>query len=142
MPVMLWPLLRALPWKWIGLALAIIGLIIGIDHRGYERGFHKRDAGIAAMQAAAAQQEAAMALKAQQAADTYAARTAALQPIIVHSVDKVQTYAQTPAGRVECLSAERVSSILQDRAQLAAATESGAGPVSASPDSAAHPDQR
>lgn len=45
----IWAILSKLPWKWIGIGLAILALVIGIDHRGYQRGFHKRDAEIAAL---------------------------------------------------------------------------------------------
>lgn len=42
-----WSALRALPWRWIGLGLAVLSLVLWIDHRGYSRGFHKRDAEVA-----------------------------------------------------------------------------------------------
>ena len=45
------------------------------------------------------------------AADAYAQRTAALQPLIVHSKDTVTTYAQTPAGSAACSAPERVLGI-------------------------------
>ena len=59
----------------------------------------------------AAKQEAANNGRLATAADGYAQRTAALQPIILHSKDTVTTYAQTPAGRVSCLGADRVHGI-------------------------------
>ena len=42
-----WTALKGLPWKWIGLGLAIVALILWIDHRGYRRGFHSRDTEVA-----------------------------------------------------------------------------------------------
>ena len=123
-------------------ALIIIGLVIGIDHRGYQRGLHRRDAEIAAMQAAAAKQEAQNAEKVAQAANDYAAKVSAMQPIILRSTDKVTTYAQTPAGRAECLDASRVSTILEDRAALAAASTGSNGSLPARTDPATQPDQR
>ena len=127
---------------YIAAFLALVGAYLWIDHRGYQRGFHKRDAEIATAQAAAAKQEAENAEKARKAADDYATKVAAMQPIVIRSIDKVKEYAQTPAGRAECLSAERVSSILQDRAALAAASAGSGGPVQAGSDPAAQPDQR
>jgi hypothetical protein len=41
--------LSKLPWKWIGVGLAVLGLVLWIDHRGYQRGFHKRDPEVAAL---------------------------------------------------------------------------------------------
>ncbi|MFC3579144.1 hypothetical protein [Sphingomonas hylomeconis] len=45
------------------------------------------------------------------ASETYAARLAAREPIILRSTDTVRTYAETPAGRVLCLAPDRVSGI-------------------------------
>lgn len=136
-----WAFLRPfLPY--IAGAVALVAAILWIDHRGYQRGFHRRDAEIAAMQAAAARQEALNAERVRQASDAYAAKVSAMQPIIVRSIDKVQTYAQTPAGRAECLGADRVSSILQDRAALAAAAESGSGLLQSSPDTSPSANKR
>ena len=53
------------------------------------------------------------------AANGYAARVAALKPIIVRSTDTVREYAQTAAGRAVCLGADRVRGIDALDAELA-----------------------
>ena len=53
------------------------------------------------------------------AADGYAARVAALKPIILRSTDTVREYAQTAAGRAVCLGADRVRGIDALDAELA-----------------------
>lgn len=45
------------------------------------------------------------------AAQTYADRLAAREPIILRSTDTVREYAQTNAGRARCLGADRVRGI-------------------------------
>lgn len=70
------------------------------------------------------------------AADTYAARLAAREPIIVQSTREVREYAATPAGRALCRDADRVRSIDLLDAQLATApitTDGGASPVPPEP---------
>lgn len=64
------------------------------------------------------------------ASDAYAARIAALQPIIVRSTDTVRTYAETPSGHASCLGADRVRGLDELDASVAAgATASSAEPV-------------
>ena len=64
------------------------------------------------------------------ASDTYAARTPALQSIIVRSTDTVRTYAKTSAGRASCLGADRVRGFDELDACIAAgAAASRAEPV-------------
>lgn len=48
MPAIL-AILTKLPWKWIGIGLVVVGLLLAIDHRGYQRGKHSRDAQVAAL---------------------------------------------------------------------------------------------
>lgn len=50
------------------------------------------------------------------AAETYADRLAATQPIVLHDKETVDHYAQTDAGRVLCLKPDRLLGIEQDRA--------------------------
>jgi len=69
---------------------------------------------------------------------TFADKITALQPVIVRSTDTVTKYAQTPAGAVECLSADRVHGIDADAAALglfsAPATPGGVNPLPPIPD--------
>jgi hypothetical protein len=44
-----WSLLKKLPWKWIGLAVAVASILIAIDARGYSRGRHSRDDEVGAL---------------------------------------------------------------------------------------------
>lgn len=62
---------------------------------------------------------AANADRVSKAVETYATRTAALQPLIVRSTDTVRTYAETPAGRAACLDADRVRGLDELDASLA-----------------------
>lgn len=55
--------------------------------------------------------EARWATASASAAQTYADRLAAREPIIVRSTDTVRSYAQTDAGRARCLGADRVRGI-------------------------------
>lgn len=55
-----------------------------------------------------ADQERGFALTIVDAVERQAARTAAREPIIVHSTNTVREYAQTDAGRAHCLGADRV----------------------------------
>lgn len=52
------------------------------------------------------------------AQQNFAANNARIDPIIVRSTDKVIQYAQTDAGRANCLAPDRVQDILLDRAAL------------------------
>lgn len=52
------------------------------------------------------------------AAEAFADRAAALRPEIIHSTEVVREYAETDAGRVVCLGADRVRGIEQDAARL------------------------
>jgi hypothetical protein len=84
----------------------------------------------------AEEQKAAWADGIAHAAQDYAQRLSDRQPIILHSKDTVTQYAQTPAGRVPCLAADRVHGIDQLDEGLAAAARHVAGPV---PDPASAP---
>lgn len=72
------------------------------------------------------------------AAQTYADRLSAREPIILHSTNTVREYAQTDAGRARCLGADRVRGIdALDAAlfaQPAEASGSGDATVPADPD--------
>lgn len=67
------------------------------------------------------------------AADGYAARLAALKPIILRSTDTVREYAQTAAGRAVCLGAVRVRGIDALDAELAEDPEPARGGARAVP---------
>lgn len=66
------------------------------------------------------------------AGDAYAARLAAREPIILESTNTLREYAQTDAGRVRCLGADRVrglDGLATDLADAARSTAGGAGTV-------------
>ena len=109
---------KLIPWA-ISVGLAI-GLLLTIAQLRLERAECQRDR--AQAEAAAAAIEAANAARKSAAADAFAQRTVALQPIILGSNQKADSYAQTPAGRAPCLAIDRVQSILADRAALFAFT--------------------
>lgn len=54
----------------------------------------------------------------------YAAKLAKLEPIVLHSREKVIQYAQTDAGRVLCLDVDRVRGIEADASRLGLFTPS------------------
>lgn len=89
---------------------------------------------------ARADQERGFAVAIAKALDRQAARTAAREPIILHSTNTVRKYAQTDAGRARCLDAGRVRGLDAFHAALAGAdpgaADSGAQGVRADPDSA------
>lgn len=97
-------------------------------------------AAVASAEAQACAAELAHAERLIAAGDALASRLAATEPIIVRSTDIVRTYAETPAGRVPCLGAERVRGIDPLDHALAEAVRpagGGAGPVRADADAAA-----
>jgi hypothetical protein len=61
-----------------------------------------------------------------------------LQPIIIRSFEEARDYAQTPAGAVQCLAADRVRSIEESAAALGlsppAAAAGGSGALRPNPD--------
>lgn len=68
------------------------------------------------------------------AAQIYADRLAAREPIILRSTDTVRTYAQTDAGRARCLGADRVRGIdALDTALFAEPAEAAGGSDAAVP---------
>lgn len=48
-PATLITFLKELPWRWIGIAIALGAAIIAIDARGYSRGRHSRDGEVGAL---------------------------------------------------------------------------------------------
>lgn len=74
------------------------------------------------------------------AVQAFADTITAQQPVIVRSINTVREYAQTPAGAVRCLAADRVHGIDADAAALglhpAAAPTDGVAAVPADPDPA------
>lgn len=52
------------------------------------------------------------------AVERYAERVSSAEPLVVHSKETVTRYAQTPAGAVVCLAADRLLGIEADRAAL------------------------
>lgn len=75
----------------------------------HEKAAHALD--IAQAKAAAEKQRADDADRIARASDAYAARAAALQPLIVHSTNEVTRYAETPAGAVLCRDPDRVRAV-------------------------------
>ncbi len=76
--------------------------------------------------------------KAAQATTRYVETREQLQPIIVQSKERIREYAATPAGAVQCLTADRVRGIDANAAALGLqpvpAADSGDGSVHADPD--------
>ena len=54
-------ILTKLPWRSIGLALAVLALVLGIERYGYTKGRHSRDAEVAALSGTIANMKAASA---------------------------------------------------------------------------------
>lgn len=104
-----------------GFMLAVLfGWFYGrAEHRA---GVLEERAAQAALQAEQAKRDGKRAAADQQrvtaAAEAYADRAAALRPQIIHSTEVVREYAETDAGRVMCLGADRVRGIEQDAARL------------------------
>jgi hypothetical protein len=73
------------------------------------------------------EQERGFALTIVDAVERQAARTAAREPIIVHSTNTVREYAQTDAGRALCLGADRVRGLDTYLAALTGADPAPAG---------------
>jgi hypothetical protein len=138
MPIILATGLRH--WKLVagGLALAALAIALLLAKADARHWKKRADAcqlrtEIAAREAAEA--TAANATRATRAADDFAARTAALQPLIVRSTNEVIRYAETPAGRGACLPADRVRGVdaLDAALRAAAPASGGAGVVPADP---------
>ena len=127
--------LKLAPW------IAIAGLLAALQlTRGtLARARLEHAAELAGLDAAAARQSAANSDRVARAADAYATRTAALQPLIVRSTDTVRTYAETPAGRARCLDADRVRGIDALDAALGAPEAAGGGDGAMHPDAGAAP---
>lgn len=103
-------------WKLVGWALSVaaMGIALMLAHanaRHFKKLSENKDKIIEAMKLAAAQQEAANTQRVAEAAQAYADRSAALQPIILRSKETVREYAKTDAGRTGCLDAGRVRDI-------------------------------
>lgn len=77
------------------------------------------------------------------AAETYARTISSIEPTIVHSTDKVIQYALSPAGRVQCLAADRVHDIQAAAAALGFdSAAAGSGDPAVPPDATADPTRR
>ncbi|MBD8677916.1 hypothetical protein [Sphingomonas sp. CFBP 13720] len=113
-------------WLWTDRKLADARLTIA-----NERQAHIQNVADADRAKAAAEVRYASALA--DAADQYAARLTARDPIILKSTDTVTRYAQTDAGRARCRGADRVRAIDELDAELAeppATASSGADTLS------------
>ena len=127
---------KALPWLLLAAALAALFA----TRAKLARVKLEHEIQLATIARKAAEQDAADQARVAKAADDYAARAAALQPIIVRSRNTVRTYAETPAGRAPCLAADRVRGIDDLDAAIAAAAQPGAAAVRA--DAGVPPDRR
>ena len=114
---------------WVAIAALAVGLQLTRSTLMRVRLEHKVE--FAKLDASAARATAANADRVARAADTYATRVAALQPLIVRSTNEVTRYAETPAGRVLCRDADRVRSIdvLDETLRAAPAAAGGADTV-------------
>lgn len=121
------------------LALAVALIIAKGDASHWSKIADSRDKQIAAMQLEASKQSAANDKRLSDASIAYAARLAAVEPVIVHSTNTVREYAQTPAGGALCLAPDRVRGIDDLDRSLAdiAATSESAGTVRTDPGKAA-----
>lgn len=131
-------------WKLIvgGVALAALGLALLLakaDARHWRKQADGYRLQIEVARREAADAAAANATRAAEATDAFAARAAALQPLIVRSTDTVRTYAETPAGRAACLDADRVRGLDALDASLRSAAPAGGGANPVLPDAGAPP---
>lgn len=78
-------------------------------------------------------QKAANASRQQAAAEDYAKKLDAKQPIILHNKEIVHDYANTPAGAAPCLSTDRVSGINSTRSELFPSAATGNNAVHTDP---------
>jgi hypothetical protein len=97
-----------------GVALAVFLLVLFGNAREAQGRLAER---VAAREVALADERkaSAKAIEAERrvtaAVDGYAARAAALRPIILTNTKEVMTYAASPAGAVRCRAADRVQSV-------------------------------
>ena len=129
-----------LAWKltpWVAIAVLAVGLQLTRSTLALARADQATQ--IARLDAAAARASAANSDRVAQAVDAFAARTAALQPLIVHSTDTVTRYAETPAGRARCLDADRLRGIDALDASLRDPGTPGGGAPAVQPDPGAPP---
>ena len=119
-------------WKLVLIALFAAGFLVTRSQRDEarqavktEKAERKADGDRADHQRA--ERERGFALAIVDAVDRQAARTAAREPIIVHSTNTVREYAQTDAGRAHCLGADRVRGLDAYLSALAGADPAPAG---------------
>ncbi|TCP30681.1 hypothetical protein [Sphingomonas sp. BK235] len=119
-----WPLLPI-----AGLAIAAVILRAQLADARHDLALERSQATAAAERARRERAElvAANAQREAAATSTFADRLAARAPLIIHSKDTVREYAQTDAGRAQCLGADRVRAIDALDAALAGAGEGTAG---------------
>lgn len=105
-------------WKRIGVAACLAVAVFLIWRFGEAREAQGRLAEQVAARGAALASERQASVKALEAerrvtaaVDGYAARAAALRPIILTNTKEVMTYAASPAGAVRCRAADRVQSV-------------------------------
>lgn len=114
--------------------VVIFGLILGLEAtRGtLDRVRDQDKIALAQEKEKSASEEKGWADAQTAATNTYTAKIQALNPVILNSIDTGKAYAQTPAGRVQCLTAARVQSILKSRnAEFASATASSSSALHA-----------
>ena len=119
-------------WKLVLIALFAAGFLVTRSQRNEARQALKtekveRKADGERADRARAEQERGFALAIVDAVDRQAARTAAREPIIVHSTNTVREYAQTDAGRARCLGTDRVRGLDAYLAALAGADPAASG---------------
>lgn len=107
-----WSVYLKLAWKllpWILAAVLLAALLITRGTLHNERQEAKLQAEKTERQRA--EDKAAWALDGKVAAESYANKIAARQPLLVKSTDTVREYAQTAAGRAPCATPDRVQGI-------------------------------
>lgn len=127
--------IKLAPW----VAVAVLAAALLLTRSTLERVKLEHKAAAAEQGRAAAERYAANAGRLAAAADSYATRQAALQPLIVRSTDTVRSYAETPAGRVLCRDPDRVRGIDELDASLRASVAAGEGEGAVRPDAPAPP---
>ena len=115
-------ILSRLPWRTIGLALAVVGLLLGARHAWnarYDNGVKAGRAAVEAEYAEAERRRLAADLARRNEAETRHAREQSRIDATNQAItEKVSAYARTTDCAAVCLPADSVQAILDNRASL------------------------